>query len=236
MQEDLIIDRQKEKESNRDYAYYVMRKNIMVFRLPPGTPINEGEWANLLDMSRTPVHEAVNSLKDEFLLDVIPQSGTRVSKINVQVVREGNELRKLVETDLIQKCAGHISGEYLQKMKAILDEQKKLSEQDEDYEKDLFLRLDDKFHRLLYEAAGKERTWRCVKGLCTHYDRVRYAETVLNHTQLSRFYEEHQAIYQMVMMGLPPNFDIESFYDVHLGYYRVHFAQVMEKFPDYFTI
>ncbi len=80
------ISGKKEHENNREYVYRVLRDNIMTLKLLPGATVNEGELAELFHISRTPVHEAVLILKEESLIDVYPQSGSRISYIQIDIL------------------------------------------------------------------------------------------------------------------------------------------------------
>lgn len=64
------ISEKREKENNREYAYRLLRSNIMTLQLMPGATLNEGELTELLGISRTPIHEAIIMLKEESLVDV----------------------------------------------------------------------------------------------------------------------------------------------------------------------
>ena len=84
---ELKILQKLDTESQAQYAYRILRKNIMEFDLPPGCLINEGEAAKCLNISRTPIHEAVNRLKDELLVDVVDRAATGVAS-NLSAVIE----------------------------------------------------------------------------------------------------------------------------------------------------
>ncbi|MEG0339412.1 MAG: GntR family transcriptional regulator, partial [Oscillospiraceae bacterium] len=71
-----------QNENSRAFAYRLLRNNIMTLKLVPGTVIKEGELSRQLNMSRTPIHEAITALKDEWLVEVVPQSGTKVTLID----------------------------------------------------------------------------------------------------------------------------------------------------------
>lgn len=67
---DLLVPQPRPKESNREYACRVLRMNIMTFRLKPGEPLSEIEIAKLFQMSRTPVHEAITTLHNDWLIEI----------------------------------------------------------------------------------------------------------------------------------------------------------------------
>lgn len=61
----LLISPRLEGENNREYAYRVLRQNIITLQFAPGQTLSEAELSEKLEMSRTPVHEAVMMLKNE---------------------------------------------------------------------------------------------------------------------------------------------------------------------------
>ena len=79
----LLLDPRRPEENNRAYAYRMLRKNIMTLQLQPGCQLSEADLCEQLTMSRTPVHEALMMLKGEWLVDVLPQRGSIVSKISI---------------------------------------------------------------------------------------------------------------------------------------------------------
>ena len=174
----------KQMENNREYAYRLLRDNIMTFRLVPGQSLNENELSELMHVSRTPVHEAILMLKEESLVDVFPQSGSRVSGIDL----------------------------------------------------DTFFKIDDEFHRMIYEFAKKARVWRAVRSVCSHYDRVRYLDAIDTKANIQIFVEEHKTIYSSLLSGEIVDFDFPKFYEGHLATYRKHFRQMLEKYPEYFNL
>ena len=49
----LRISERRKKENNREYAYRVLRDNIMTMQLLPGETLNEAELAEIFHVSRT---------------------------------------------------------------------------------------------------------------------------------------------------------------------------------------
>lgn len=87
----------KENESVREYAYRTLRENILKLKLKPGDKISEKEISDTLSISRTPVREAFIRLSQEQLLEVLPQRGTYISKINTSQIAEFRFLRVTLE-------------------------------------------------------------------------------------------------------------------------------------------
>ena len=145
----LIIPSPYKNENNRAYASRVLRSNIMTLRLKPGESLNEIELAHALRMSRTPVHEALTTLQSEWLVDIFPQRGTRVSRIDLTLVKEGHSTRLLLESALLRDVAGKIDRSQIQELMECMRKQNALISHIED-SVDEIIQLDDEFHRMMY--------------------------------------------------------------------------------------
>lgn len=221
-------------ENNREYAYRLLRANIMTLNLMPGAVINEGEVSDMLNISRTPVHEAVLKLKEESLVEVYPQSGSRVSLIDISILKEGYYMRSVLEPDILLSVAGAVLPEHMERLKENLEGQQAVLSGEERI--DPFFKLDDHFHRIIYEIADRRKIWEAVKSVCSHSDRVKYVDAIMNHTDLAHIYEEHKKMYYWLLVGVPGGCDVRQFYDSHLGTYKAHFQEILEKYPEYFIM
>ena len=234
MYENLIISEKKAEESNRDYVYRVLRNNIMTLKLEPGSPLREHDLADLLHISRTPVHEGIALLKTQYLADIFPKSGSRVSLVNLNIVREGYFLRSMIEAPIIRQLAGNLSPEYEEKLYANLLQQRealKLPDCTDDY-----FCLDNMFHQLTYEAANKPHIWNSVQMTVTHFDRVRYMCSILMGDDLSRYYDEHFQMYTDYLIGGGSSFyDAENYVSTHLSHFKQFIPKLVRTYPDYFS-
>lgn len=221
------------KENNREYAYRVLRQNIMTLALAPGETLNENELAELMRVSRTPVHEAILMLKEEALAEVYPQSGSRVARIDVERLNEGCFLRRQVEPEVARQIAGSLSAEQISSFKQNLKEQSAAVKEGESQE--VFWALDENFHHMIYHFGRRETIWRAVKNVCSHYDRVRYLADRMAGTDFSGREEENRALYRFLLTGQEES-SLETFYEKHLTAYRRSFGEMLEEYEEYFMI
>lgn len=228
----LKLLKKKEKENNREYAYRLLRSNIMTLHLPPGTILNEGELADILGISRTPVHEAIIKLKSEYLVEVYPQSGSKVSLIDLEILKEGLFLRSTVEPVILKTIAGHINSDGLKPLKQNLESQLNALELEDPI--DTFFKLDDEFHRIMYNIANKPKTWYSIKSVSSHYDRVRYIDAIISKTDLMDIYNQHKNIYHLILMGITNDSELDQFYNRHLGTFQKNFERLVEQYSHYF--
>jgi DNA-binding GntR family transcriptional regulator len=78
----------QKKDSMVDAAYTQIRRRILDVDWPPGFQVLEMDVATELNMSRTPVREAMIRLQREGLLEVIPRHGMRVLPVSPNDMRE----------------------------------------------------------------------------------------------------------------------------------------------------
>jgi DNA-binding GntR family transcriptional regulator len=80
--------RQVDRSLLRDRAYRMLRDAIVSGELEPGEVIRDGELAEEVGLSRTPVREALARLADEGLVETKPHSWTRVTPLLLREVRD----------------------------------------------------------------------------------------------------------------------------------------------------
>ena len=69
-------------ENNNNYSYRAIKEGILSLELTPGQLLSVGELTEALKVSSTPIKSALWKLQQENLVDVIPQVGSYISKIN----------------------------------------------------------------------------------------------------------------------------------------------------------
>lgn len=80
-----------------DTVYQMLREAIVDRSLLPGSKINVDEIAKRLDVSRTPVHEALAMLAVDGLVEVRPRRGTFVTEFTVREYVETLDIRRALE-------------------------------------------------------------------------------------------------------------------------------------------
>ena len=92
------------KENNRDFAFRVIRENIINLEIKPGSMISEQDIADELKLSRTPVHEALQELARTKIVDIQPQRGSLVSLIDMKLVEEAVFMRSTIESAITEEA------------------------------------------------------------------------------------------------------------------------------------
>jgi len=104
------------------------------------------------------------------LLYVIPQKGTYVSYIDLDLVEEARFMREGLETSVMKLAVVDFPLEYTKKLEDNLSQQ---VEHIEKKEYDKFLELDELFHKTIFKGCNKERTWGLIEQINTQYKRIR---------------------------------------------------------------
>ncbi|WP_297596539.1 GntR family transcriptional regulator [uncultured Cetobacterium sp.] len=226
----LLNAEKKKNENTRQYIYRVLKENIMNLNLAPGEMIGEIELGKVLNVSRTPVREAIVKLSEEKLLNVFPQKGSFVSRINLTLVEEAIFLREMCEEKLLEMaCRDEHKEDLIEKLEKNIEFQKVVINFKENLHE--FFILDNEFHSLIFDHYNKKNIWKSIKRLSTHYDRLRLLDA-LEKTNLEKTLKQHIEILNIIREG-----DSKSI-DMLLTKHLLNFKDVIEKFmmkyPTYF--
>jgi len=83
-------------------AYAIIKSQILNSELAPGSQITEQALAQALNMSRTPVREAVVRLEQEGLLTIVPRHGVQISSLSPSDMREIYEILLSLEPTAVE--------------------------------------------------------------------------------------------------------------------------------------
>jgi len=132
-------------------VYIALRNSILTMALAPGTVLRKGMLCEQLGVSRSPVAEALGKLSTDGLVDIIPQSATRVSQLSLAELREESFLREAVEVAAVTKVAQDHTEEQLTRLTRNLRLQSLLIN-DRDFQG--FFEADLDFHEMILQFTG----------------------------------------------------------------------------------
>jgi len=87
----------QKKESLAKNIYRLLRKEIITCNFEPGEIIQESMLIEKYNVSKTPIREALNRLKQENLVTSIPYRGYIVTPLSYQHIQDTLELREIIE-------------------------------------------------------------------------------------------------------------------------------------------
>lgn len=120
--EDLLPnpDPPNQQESRGEIAYGRLKEAIQAGDLTTGQRIRENEMASWLEMSRTPVREALRRLEADGLLTFAPYRGMVISELDHQAVMELYSMREVLEGTAAGLAARHASDAEIAVLKDIV--------------------------------------------------------------------------------------------------------------------
>lgn len=103
----------KKSVSLTEQAYLALREKVITCELVPGADVSEPELAAQLQMSKTPVREALARLCLEGLMEAFPRRGYRVSPVTVKDMNDLFALRAILEGAAAALAAHNLSDQEL---------------------------------------------------------------------------------------------------------------------------
>lgn len=159
------------RASASERAYRHVKRGILQGRLDGGDLISEGQVADALKISRTPVREAFLRLEAEGLLRLYPKRGALVVPVSAREIEEVVEARVVFEQFAARKLIARGGHEPVAAaMRALIDRQRQAASSGRP---DVFSDLDRDFHELVMAASGNSI-------LCRHYDGLRDRQIRMN--------------------------------------------------------
>lgn len=216
------------KESNRDYALRVIRENIINLQLQPGSMISEQDVADELNLSRTPVHEALQELARTKIIEILPQRGSLVSYIDMTLVDEAVFMRSTIEAAVTELACKIATEEDIEKLEENINLQEFYHKKDN---LDKIVELDNEFHKMMYKITNKMLCHYTVKTLNIHYDRFR--ELRMHSSDTTIVLQEHKAILEAIKKR--DSKEAKSLLLQHLSRHYVDEKDVRAKYPQYFA-
>jgi len=141
--------------SLKEKAYNHLRKEILENRLSPGAQFTEKELSEELNMSRTPVREAMIKLQNEGLVEIVPHKGMRVLPLSPEDMGEIYSVLTCVESKAAALIAKQkMSEQELEPLKtATHDMEEALDVND----LDAWAEADDRYHKKLLGLCHNKR-------------------------------------------------------------------------------
>ena len=184
--------------SAADRAYAYVKGEILARRFAPHDLLSEGQLAEAVGASRTPVREALLRLQGEGLVRLLPKRGALVLPVTVDEMADVMETRRLVESFAARKVLsrepslplGPVLDSHLEAMRAAMQA----------HDAGAYVRADRDFHLAIVAATGNEiitslyrslrerqlrmGTVNLLDGTGTHVDPARMRATLAEHERI----------------------------------------------------
>ena len=165
-----------EGESLKEEVYKLLRELILVNELLPGQKLSIEELARELDISPTPVREALAKLDSDGLLELSRNKKPRVTQITEDDVGETYEVRRMLEPQVAKKATNNLPMDQLRNLK---DKMVKLSTKDKENKSQIFHELDMELNKLIFDSIDNNLLDKVLSVVNNRSVRIRFlAESV----------------------------------------------------------
>jgi DNA-binding GntR family transcriptional regulator len=145
--------------------YVELKRDIISCALRPSQVVYEAELAERYGVSKTPVREALNTLRQEGYVDVVPRRGYIVAPISIQDVQQILNLRMILEPAAAELAAQNATAEQLRVLRRLVQHGERPNSPQA-------FSLDREFHVAVAEASGNPRLARYVATVLDEVQRV----------------------------------------------------------------
>ncbi|MCC8026718.1 MAG: GntR family transcriptional regulator [Clostridium sp.] len=174
-----------------DSAYDYIKERIINGVYPPLSDLSEDKLQEELNVSRTPVREAILRLEKEDFVYVYPRKGTIVTDVTHDLIEDVYEIRELIEPRMVASTMHLVKRDWL------LDIRKRFLEPPEELEgeelRQYFIQLDTELHTNIMDGCPNRYMRRLMKNIYDQNQRLRMAcsnpdgeddRTVIEHVQI----------------------------------------------------
>lgn len=131
-------------------------------RLRPGTRLKEEQLAEIFEVSRARVRQALTVLESDGLVTIVPNRGAFVAEPTVDEARDVFHVRKLIEERVIERMIERITEEDIPRLETHLEEERAANARGDT---SAAIRLSGGFHLLLAELSGSEFLYGILRDL-----------------------------------------------------------------------
>jgi DNA-binding GntR family transcriptional regulator len=135
----------------RDAAYEAIRDAIVRADIPPGAVVSNAAVAGQLGLSRAPVRDALARLADEGLVEMKPQSYTRVTPLEPGQVRDAAAVVRAMHELAARGAAARLNAGHVEAMRAA---NRRFAAAARDGDVDAAMDRDDELHGVLVSVCG----------------------------------------------------------------------------------
>ena len=168
MTEQGVVRSLADHQSLRERIVARLRQAIITGDLAPKSHLIEPELARQLNVSRTPLREAIRQLEAEGFVTTVPRVGCFVSEITPQDAADVYAIRTVIEGLAARQAAENADPAKRGLLEKILSD---LAQRTADYRQ--YHEISGRFHDIIVELSGNRRLQGIYHSLAQHVSRMR---------------------------------------------------------------
>lgn len=146
------------KMTLKDSAEMLIRRALLDGVMSPGEVYSANALARSLEISNSPVREAMMTLSERGLLELVRNRGFRVVELSVDDRLEVYELRRLIEVEAVRRVAGmQLSGAAGARLRDLAQATVDAIHDNERGSMSEYLEADHQFHMYVVQLLGNHR-------------------------------------------------------------------------------
>ena len=174
----------------RDVVYESLRRTLIEGKVPVGERFIEKEYSQRLNISRTPVREALKQLESEDLVEYIPRVGVVVKRICKEDVIEIYKIRLSLEVLVVTTAMECITQEEIDEISNLLDYTEKVNTEGNLEE---VIQLFGEFNSMIYKSSKMKRLPAMISNLNNYLQRFRNI-SIEDNSRREKALSEHRLI------------------------------------------
>lgn len=178
-------------------TYNFLRSAILTHDLKENEIYSQDQVSAMLNISRTPVREALLALQKEGYIRFLRGRGFEVVSFDDRDLKDIFEVRLIVETAAAGMAAKRATEQHLDILKRNVEIQQTYATSTEQQTIQNYLQLDDEFHRQILEASGNQRLLKVTEDMRNQLVRTGYEILQFGENGLV-IYNEHQIILKAI--------------------------------------
>lgn len=180
--------------SLRDQAYEAIKDRIITCEFKPGACLNEASVSALLGLGRTPVHQALDRLMLEEMVEVIPRKGVIVKPVVLHDVLQMIDVRMINETHCARLAAERADESHIENLSRAIAQARRAIDR---HDVHALMSLDREFHLQLASASKNLELTGILRKLNERSLRFWFISfTTPDHHR--NFQQQHEAVYEAV--------------------------------------
>ena len=187
----------KRRQPLSEQAYSALRTGILAGEFPPGSRLIETQLTEWLNVSRTPLREALRQLQKEGLV-VADTSGLQVTTISAVDAMELYDCRLVLENLAVIGACEHASQSQINALEQSVIQAEEKDPRDTDARSLLqLLDIDYQFHHLIAESSGNRRLVSLLDQLFDSMALLRI-QTLQQNPSVLEIRLEHRQVYEAI--------------------------------------
>ena len=209
-------------------VYDFIGRKILDLHIKPGETININELEKFLNVSRSPIRDALIQLEKEGLVVTIPKKGTIVSKINAARVKDERFLRSCIEERVVEEFLEICQESDLEEMRDAMKAQETAIKRFDARE---FLVWDDIMHSVPFKVTGHQFCLNTVLNMSGHYSRIRLL-SLSDMTTLNQNLDQHKTMIELIIKKDSKR--LKTLIQSHITNKESEFQSLLNRYPDLF--